>query len=657
MIGNVTTVEQALAPDEFDINAVNEGVFNLKDQRNRMVFDLATLVHEEKWIEAGSYYAAFVRRTRDPNFPNPTTKDGVEEILTQLLHWCLNNDRYALAARLLWSESLFDSRPHFTQLIWDEIKKSASVMLMGSASASKSYSTGVWLLLDWIRDPTETSVLLLGPSEEHLNNNLFTHLVNLHQNASIKLPGEVGDRWIGMDRRNRFGSIKGVVVPLGKKSAGRLQGTKKGRRSKPHPVFGVERRLRVFMDESEKIPSGIWKDVDNIFSNLSGVESFKIMCAFNPENQNGESGTRCEPPGGWIEFNIDTWERWRSKRGWSVVRLDGYKGENIIYGKTIFAGLQTVEGIARLIENAGGYNSAGYYTMARASFPPSNADIVVIPQGMADAAKATFMFVGKTNPCGACDVALEGGDAAPFAYGEYGLASGYKTMPSSKNPQGETVEFRNISGERISRPALQVMQLFKLDRGDSVFMAKQLKDLCIKLSIKPDWFMIDRTGNGAGVHDILKSEWSSNTGGINSMEGATDAKILAEDSVTAKVAYGRVLDEMWFATRKFMEHVLLLISPVIDTTKLFPQLTGRHYRPGKQDRVESKPEYKARNGGQSPDEADTVNLLVLAARRGSGDVPSLKLIEGSIGADGGSQDNRRYHRTDITNTLSTDDVN
>jgi len=653
-MSEITTVDQVMLSEEFNAEAVNSQIFQLQDPRNSMMFDLAALIHEEKWLEAGCFYAAFVRRSRDANFANPTKKSEVEEIVTQLLHWCLNNDRYSLAARLLWSENLFDARPHFTQMIWSEIKQSASIMLMGSASASKSYSTGVWLLLDWLRDPAETSVLLLGPSEEHLNQHLFTHLINLHQSSSIKLPGEIGDRWIGLDRRNKFGAIKGVVVPLGRKSAGRLQGAKKGRRKKPHPIFGAERRLRVFLDESEKIPAGIWKDIDNIFSNLSGTESFKIMCAFNPENQNGESGTRCEPTGGWIEFNLDTWERWRSKRGWSVVRLDGFRGENITYRKTVYPGLQTIEGIERLIENAGGYNSGGYYTMARAAFPPSNADLVVIPQGMADAAKGTFIFATSTTPCGSCDTALEGGDAAPFGYGEYGLASGYRLMPSAAHPQGEVVEFRNAEGDRILRPALQVMQIFKLDKGDTVFMAKQIQGLCLKLSIKPEWYMMDRTGNGAGVHDILKTNWSSGAGGVNSMESAGESKILEEDSTSAKEAYGRVLEELWFATRKFLEHRLLLISPMIDTTKLFPQLTGRQYRPGKLDRVESKPVYRARNAGQSPDEADTFTLLVHAARKGSNSTPSLKVTKGVGDSLADRNNNRVFHRIDVTNRLYDD---
>lgn len=607
-----------------------DGVFGLMDPRNQMVYDVAALVHEDDWLGAGSYYAAYVRRTKDENFPNPKNKDEVIAIITQLVHWCLNHDRYALAARLLWTNNLFDARPHFTQIIWKTLKESASIMLMGSASASKSYSTGVWLMLDWIRDPENTSVKLLGPSEKHLSEQLFTHIINLHQNSSIPLPGETGDLWIGLDRKNKFGSISGVVVPLGRKAAGRLQGTKAGKRKKPHPIFGEQRRLRVFMDESEKIPKGIWRDVDNIFSNLNGVETFKIICAFNPEDQNGESGIRCMPPGGWDKFNIDTDELWRSSRGWDVVRLDGFKGENIIYKRIIFPGLQSWESINRVIENGGGYQSPAYFTMARASFPPVSAQQVIISQGMAESMKGTFVFIQKTTPCAGCDLALEGGDAAPFAIGEFGYAIGFRKLPSREHPLGEYIKFVDDSGLQITRPAIQVTQIFKLDRGDSVKMAAQIIELCQKLGIKPGWLCMDRTGAGQGVFDIIKSkEGWGDVIGTNYSESASESKILEEDSKNCKEEYERVLSELWFALRKWGEFHLLKLSPMIDFTMLFPQLTGRQFDAKKISRVESKKEYMLRNAGKSPDEADTLTLLVHGVRKASGEVPSLQVSKAS----------------------------
>lgn len=632
-------------------------IYNLADPRNQMIFDVAALVHDKDWMGAGSLYASYVRRVKDPSFKNPPDEDSVKQIITELLHWCLNSDRYPLAARLLWTESQFDPRPHFTQMIWDELKKSAAMMLMGSASASKSYSTGVWLLLDWVRDPEYTCVRVLGPSEQHLSENLFTHIVNLHQSASIPLPGETGDLYIGTDRRNRFGSITGVVVPLGKKAAGRLQGVKAGnkKRAKPHPVFGTLGRLRVFMDESEKIPVGIWRDVDNIFSNLNGVETFKIIGAFNPENQNGESGTRCEPQGGWALFNIDTDERWVSKRGWSVVRLDGFKGENVVYKQIIFPGLQTHEGISKLIENSGGYDSPGYYTMARAAFPPSSVKLVIIPQGMFDRSKGTFEFIGPTIAVAGNDLAGEGGDAIPYAFADFGVAVGYRTPPNIKYPRGQYIEFKDELGNRIRRPALQVNGIFRLDVGQTTKVAAQIIDVSNKLIVRPGNLAVDRTGMGQGIYDMLRDLWSHEVIGVNYMESASEMKILEEDSKNCKEAYDRACTELWFALRKWMEFGIVLFNPQMDFSRLAEQLTGRQFVPGKYDRVESKKEYRARCGGHSPDEADAVTLLIHAARISTGTVPSMSLNRGIGSVSDGSEFEDEKARVCITNRL-TDDV-
>jgi hypothetical protein len=602
-------------------------VFKVSDARDFMILDVAALVHAGDMLGAGQRYAAYITSNTKQPAPKLDNEADCVRVVTQLLHWCLNNDRYWLAARILWTESQFDARPQFAQDVFEAWSRHSAISLMGSASASKSYSSGVWLLLDWIRDPEYTCVKVLGPTEAHLKDNLFTHIVNLHENASLSLPGQTGDLWIGLDRKNRFGSISGVIVPVGGKAAGRLQGTKAGnkKRKKPHPIFGSTGRLRVFLDESEKIPIGIWKDIDNIFSNATGLETFKIGLAFNPENQAGESALRSEPRDGWRGFDIDSDYKWVSKRGWYTVRLDGSKSENVVEGVTIFSGLQTKEGFDRIVENAGGTNSPGYYTMCRAAFPPMGAEITVFTQSDVDQSLGTFTFMGRTQAFGACDLALEGGDAPIFVLGEVGQAIGFRRAPTLTHPQGEMVEFRSKDGEQITRPAAQVMQLFKLETGNSVFMAGQLKAFCERCDIQPQNFMIDRTGNGQGTYDILTTLWENTVMGVNYSEGASESRILVEDKLTCKEEFDRVHTELYFALKKWMRHHLVKVSPIADYTKAFGQLTQRRYMTGKVNKIEKKKDFKDRNNGKSPDESDALTLFVHAVRKSLGVVPSMQL--------------------------------
>ncbi len=580
---------------------------------------------------------------------NPDHVDSREkaiEFCQSLLHWCLNNDRYEWAAQMLWGETEFTSKPRSTKRIWSAIKANSAVMLMGGAGQSKSYSGGAWLYLDWVRDPEYTSVLLVGPSEDHLRDNLFTHLVTLHRGASLPMPGIVGDLFIGLDSKSRKGSIRGVVIPLGKRPAGRLQGRKRVPRKKAHPIFGQLSRVRVFLDEFEKIPTGVWKDIDNIFSNLDeNPEGFKIIGAFNPEDPQGQVAQRCEPPNGWENFNLETDEDWRSKRGWQVVRLDPAKSENILEQRKVYDGFQTYTGYLKIIENAGGIDTPGYYTMARGAFPRAGAIFNVIPTNLLFKLRGELIFLEAPTACASVDIALEGGDAPSMATGKYGRAVGYRSAPTFENTVGKLTFFQDSQGKRITKFGVQVDQIFALPNAGTVKMATQIRDNCIKAGVAARNLMLDRTGNGAGVHDLLRGLWSEEVKGANYSESATERKILEEDVKTAKEEYGRLVSELWFATKKYGEFDLLKISVAAFTPALESQLGGRRFESGKVSKVESKPEYKSR-GNSSPNEADSVTLLLHGVRMTSLEIPSA--LSNSVSQDDGFS-HESDHRVSIEN--------
>lgn len=544
------------------------------------------------------------------------------ELCNSIFYWCLNNNRYEWAAQMIWGETLFSSKPRATQMVWEEVKTSNSLFLMGAASMSKSYGCGAWLFLDWIRDPEYTSVNLVGPSEDHLKDNLFTHLVTLHSQSTLPLPGVVGDLIISIDPRKRKGAIRGIVIPIGKRPAGRLQGRKRVPRKTPHPTLGAMSRIRFFLDEVEKIPMGVWKDVDNVFANLTAdIDGFKIIAAFNPEDPEGQVALRCEPDKGWEAFDPETDEKWTSKRGWRVLRLDAARCENVIEKREIFPGLQSYEGFNRIISNAGGTNSPGYWTMARACFPREGAIYSVIPSTLVTQLKAEFMFGETPENCAGVDLALEGNDTAEMAVGRFGKAAGIRYYPSHKHPNGQEVFFTGKDGKRKLRWALQVDQIFKLPKGDTVKMANSVKAECDRFKIKPGWLMCDRTGNGAGVHDLLKSLWSNEVRGVNYQESATERKIIEEDSKPADKEYERAVSELWFALKKWAEYDFVKVSEKALSEELSKELSGRRYKAGKINRVESKPDYKSR-GNPSPNKADSVTLLLHAARAASSVIPS-----------------------------------
>lgn len=591
-----------------------------------LVGEVAPLLHEGKYVEAGKKVLEF-----SGNATVIREKSEAEKYLLALLYDLLDNDDYELAAKMLWPPAMFTAEPGYTRRNWKALRQTPQLMLMGAASTSKSYSTGVFYFLDWVRDPMYTTVKVVGPSKQHLEDNLFSHLVNLHQSATLPMPGQVGELFIGMNTRNRRGSISGVVVPLGTKGAGRLQGVKRFNRPKAHPKFGELSRTRILLDEAEKIPEGIWADIDNIMSTMTGDQGSIVTCAFNPQDPNSIVGQNCEPEGGWDTIDPDVNFRWKSKRGWTVLRLDGEQCENVKQGKVIYVGLQTKEGLKRLAASSGGRESAGYYTFGRALYPSGGRQFTVIPASSLIGRRARVTFIDRPLRVLGGDVALEGTDKAFTALGLFGLASAIQRPPSLAHPKGEIVYFQDEHGRARPRYVLFFDSLINLLNGDTPHMSGEVKRVAMDWGVQPLDVMLDRTGNGAGVHDTLKSVWSPDVQGVNFTSNASSVKVFEEDSQLPVDMYWRIQSELWFAFKRWLEHGAIYFSPDIDTTKLFQQLTGRRYKTGKQSKVESKPDYMSRDQNESPNEADSCMLALHGVRVTHGIV--LSVVKDSVDHD------------------------
>lgn len=562
-------------------------------------------------------------------------------ILIEYLHHLLNAGQPALAAKMLWSPTQFTPEPSCTREVWNLFETSNQGLIMGAGSMSKSYGMGVRLFLEWLRDPEFTSIKIIGPSETHLQSNLFSHLVALHQTSKLPAPGIVGELFIGTNRRDQLSAIMGVVIPVGRiKKAGRIQGVKRRSRPTPHKIFGPLSRLYVFCDEMENIPSGIFSDIDNVLSNVGDgkdISGFGIFGAFNPSNRDGEVGKRAEPPFGWDSFDLDKHFRWKSTRGWDVLRLDAEKSENVIQGKTIYPGLQTRAGLEAIARNSGGKQSAGFFTMGRGSFPPSGIELTIIAPGMLAKWKGTFIFYDQPTPVGSADLALEGGANAVFTLGKFGRATGILFPATLEYPLGRKFMFKDRSGQPIMRWGLQADKQLIVPKGDTVHMTNSLIGLCRKAGVKGEYFACDRTGAGSGIADLMKHDWSPSIVDVNYSSGCSQSKVMLEDTKNCDEEFERMASELWFALKSWGEFNYFLISPEFDLSKITQQLTQRKFRTtGLRTKVESKTDYMSR-GFESPDEADSLTLLVHAARKGSGVTLSMKLDE-SLDMPGGDAD-------------------
>lgn len=542
-----------------------------------------------------------------------------------LVQHCLDSDEYENASRLLWGHRV-SFKPRCTQMVWSAIRSHTQILLLGGSSMSKTYAAGVFFFLDWLRDPEYTTVKVAGPSEQHLQDNLFSHLVELHRTATLPMPGMIGDLYIGLDLRQRRSSISGVVIPLGKTKSGKIQGVKKFPRRKPHPIFGPMSRLRVLLDELERIPQGVFQDLDNVLSNMSGEfpDGLKIVGAYNPTDPTLALGVRAEPPSGWNNFDIEKDEVWDSRRGWHVIRLDPHKCENVMEGKELFPGLQTREGLKALEVANGGQESPGYYTFGRGAYPAHGVFIGIIPPALLKRCKADPAFIDEPRLYAGVDLALEGGDSPVMAVGRFGTARSLWIPPGPHD-----IEHRLVTFE-APRKIFHIDRLLKLESGDTVAMAKLIKVFAREQMVPPEHIMLDRTGNGAGVHDLLKELWSPSILAINYSETASNVKIMNEDEHLPEDSMERVYSEIWVALKRWLEFQYLVFSINLDSLKLFEQLTTRQFSIQKErTKVESKRVYCGR-GFKSPNEADAITLALHCVRVVSRYVPHMLVTKNTV---------------------------
>jgi hypothetical protein len=273
--------------------------------------------------------------------------------------------------------------------------------------------------------------------------------------------------------------------------------------------------------------------------------------------------------------------------------------------------------LEKIAANAGGRNSGGYRTMGRGLYPAIGIEATVIPAGMLGKVRGEYIWFEEPVTVGATDLALEGGDEAVHTIGKWGMATGIKWPSSVDYPNGHTTLFKRPDGSVMPRWGLQVTQQFVLPKGETVAMKKSVMEMNRKSGTRPEYYACDRTGHGAGVADLIRYEWSSVIHDVNYSESASLEKLMIEDSKICKEMYDRIATELWFGMRMWFEFGYLLIHPSVDMTKLAGQLANRRYRViSGRSKTESKKDFESR-GFSSPNDADSLSLLVLAARRGS----------------------------------------
>jgi len=146
--------------------------------------------------------------------------------------------------------------------------------------------------------------------------------------------------------------------------------------------------------------------------------------------------------------------------------------------------------------------------------------------------------------------------------------------------------------------------------------AKQIMEICTKLSVHPSDFAMDTTGNARGLQAILQMNWSREIQSVNFGGKPTQRPLNEGESITCEDRFAYFVDELWFRAAEWGRHGRVggLSKLPIETHR---DLAARIYslKNGKQ-RLEKKEDMKRRIG-RSPDYGDALVLFgeIMARKR------------------------------------------
>lgn len=548
------------------------------------------------------------------------TQPVAEGVVYDYVKALLDADQFEAAATILWGPDIYDWRPRSAQATWAGLFRYDKFLIQGAGAMGKSFGAAAWFYLDWLRDPAHTSIKVISLTREHAERNIFANIKTFHRTALVRPPDLMDDKATSIQATvDSKQGIHLVAIPKGESGHGTLRGFHPVPRfGAAHKRWGRLSRTHVVLDEAEEVPGGVWEGVNNILSSADQAGSpgsIKIFGASNPKDRTSDFGQRCEPVDGWGSIDCEDDHEWESREGYHVLRLDAAQCENVIERRVVFHGLQTYEGFNGYVSRG---RTAEAMTMARGWFPEEGMAMGIISPAMIDNSVGIVRFIGPVVPLAAFDLALEGNDQVMCSYGRFGLSDGWTARDG---------RFREYKGG--NRVVLQLDAQTPFPKASTLEQTAAIIKWCKVMKISPNWLCVDRTGNGAGIHDSLCTLFGPEVLGVNYSWAATETHILGDDSQKANELYNGVVTELLFGLAKYLEFEWLKISPGMRNEELAKQATARRYKQkGKgMVRVESKQEYCKRTRSPSPDALDSLSLLVFLMRQRAGAVATMNEVK------------------------------
>lgn len=488
------------------------------------------------------------------------------------------------------------------------------IITFGGASCGKSNDTGCLVVLDWIVDPTETTILVGSTTKEALRKRTWESIERyfdlLQKNDRFAVPGKITETGYAILNRRDDDSMSGTkgakagVHGVALNDGGTLQGAH-------------SRYVRLVIDELATIDNH--EDIKTAITNLSVCEDFKFAALANPASWSDPSCEYAIPEEGVRNINPDT-GCWRSQFGYLVRHQDGLKSPCVADPKLeqelpFLLRQSQIDQTLKICH--GNPDSPQFWQMVR-GFPLATGfgGVPILEEGDAARNEVTREMPMDPTTVHASAVGIdpawtEGGDGACFVRCLVRTDSlGRRVLDFT-----DGLKYLKIDGSRLTlHPAVEQMreQIIRIMRT-TPFMPTAWNKVAV-----------DSSGNQGLAGELIMRAGAFGIMSVNSAEKASERQFRAHDPKTARESYADRGTEAWCVLAEFCRAGQVRGLP----EEAKRALVMRHFMTvnEKSDelktplRLESKKNFKPRFG-KSPDVCDACALAALAVKESIGMLP------------------------------------
>lgn len=472
--------------------------------------------------------------------------------------------------------------------------RSRFITWTGCGTSGKTFASGLFATMFWLAAPADTSVVLTSTSKAAIRRRVWPVIQKLYDSLCLS---DIKRRERGnlVDSKTMWQVRKGddkhgifaVAVEQGELQAAldRIKGL-----HSPH--------MMLVIDEANTTPEAVFECVANY---RKGCKYFILLVIANAVRRQDNHGKMCEPKAGWSNVNVDSemWEtrgvpKWGVGPGWCF-HFDGPKSPNVRHAQTIFPFLYTWENFKEARDH-GDINSINYWSQDRGFWTPEGVANTVLTEPMiyshkADDRQEPYVFVGEVINIASLDPAF-GGNVCMYVHGRMGrLADGRMAI--------QILNHEEIKASAVSNEAKDYQ------------IAREFIRLCKRDGVPARASGTDATGIGRGVYSHLVHEWSPEVQAVEFGGAASERPASSVDPRASKEVYCNQVTELWWAVRDAVEGEQLRgIYP-----EAISEFCAREYTMvSKRYKVFPKEDCAALYG-RSPDNADSISVLVEVARR------------------------------------------